>query len=121
MPAKSLLLFGGALLAGAALVKVGVAQEYLPPIPVDHSAIHYYPGPLDDPVARLAKQLQSGTVKLESRTDASGYLASLLAYLDIKIDSQALVFSKTSFQAPTISPSNPRAIYFTDDVAVGYV
>jgi hypothetical protein len=121
MPAKSLFLPGGALLAGAGLVIGASAQEYLPPIPVDHPAIHYYQGPLDDPVARLAKQLQSGTVKLESRTDASGYLASLLAHLDIKIDSQALVFSKTSFQAPTISPSNPRAIYFTDDVAVGYV
>jgi hypothetical protein len=121
MPAKSLLPPGGALLVGTVLVMVCAAQEYLPPIPVDHPAIHYYQGPLDDPVARLAKQLQSGTVKLELRADASGYLASLLAHLDIKIDSQALVFSKTSFQAPTISPSNPRAIYFTDDVAVGYV
>jgi hypothetical protein len=96
-------------------------QEYLPAIPVDHPAIQYSQGPLDDPVTRLAKQLQSGTVKLESRGDASGYLATLLEHLGIKIDSQALVFSKTSFQAPTISPSNPRAIYFSDDVAVGYV
>src|ERR1700681_1416223 len=121
MPAKSLILPGGALLVGATVVIVCAAQEYLPPIPVDHPAIRYYQGPLDDPVTRLAKQLQSGTVKLESRGDASGYLASLLEHLGIKIDSQALVFSKTSFQAPTISPSNPRAIYFSDDVAVGYV
>jgi hypothetical protein len=32
-----------------------------------------------------------------------------------------LVFSKTSFQAPKISPKRPRALYFNDDVAVGYV
>jgi hypothetical protein len=32
-----------------------------------------------------------------------------------------LVFSKTSFQADRISPRNPRAIYFNDDVAVGWV
>jgi hypothetical protein len=32
-----------------------------------------------------------------------------------------LVFSKTSFQAPKISPDNPRAIYFNDDIAIGYV
>ncbi len=96
-------------------------QEYLPAVPADHPAIRYYQTPLDDPVTRLAKQLKSGTAKLESRGDASGYLASLLEHLGIKIDSQALVFSKTSFQAPTISPSNPRAIYFSDDVAVGYV
>lgn len=31
------------------------------------------------------------------------------------------MFSKTSFQATKISPRNPRAIYFTDDVAVGWV
>ena len=97
------------------------AQDYLPAIPVDHPAIRYSQGPFDDPVARLADRLRHGTVKLESRNDGSGYLASLLDRLGIKIDSQALVFSKTSFQAPTISPSNPRAIYFSDDVAVGYV
>jgi hypothetical protein len=39
----------------------------------------------------------------------------------VNIDSQALVFSKTSFQAHRISPRNPRAVYFNDNVAVGYV
>jgi hypothetical protein len=48
-------------------------------------------------------------------------LRALLAKLDINIDSQMLVFSRTSFQAPKISPRNPRAIYFNDDVAVGWV
>ena len=114
MPAKQVLL----LVLTFAVCR---AQEYLPAVPVDHPAIQYYQGQLDDPVSRLAKQLQSGTVKLKSRGDASGYLASLLEHLGIKTDSQALVFSKTSFQAPTISPSNPRAVYFSDDVAVGYV
>jgi hypothetical protein len=32
-----------------------------------------------------------------------------------------LVFSKTSFQAARIEPSNPRALYFGDDVMVGFV
>jgi hypothetical protein len=32
-----------------------------------------------------------------------------------------LVFSKTSFQGPKISPKKPRALYFNDDVAVGFV
>jgi len=117
MPAKKYQLIGCMLV----VCTVCPAQEYLPAIPADHPAIQYSQGALDDPVTRLAKQLQSGTVKLESRSDASGYLASLLEHLGIKIDSQALVFSKTSFQAPNISPSNPRAIYFSDDVAVGYV
>ena len=30
------------------------------------------------------------------------------------VESQLLVFSKTSFQAPKIGPKNPRAIYFND-------
>ena len=32
-----------------------------------------------------------------------------------------MVFSKTSFQAPRISPWNPRALYYNDDTSVGYV
>jgi hypothetical protein len=121
MAAKQLQLLACLLALCAVSAPVCQAQEYLPGIPVDHPAIRYYQASLDDPVGRLAKQLQNGAVKLESRGDSLGYLASLLDHLGIKIDSQALVFSKTSFQAPSISPSNPRAIYFSDDVAVAYV
>ena len=39
----------------------------------------------------------------------------------MSIDSQVLVFSKTSFQAPRINPTNPRAIFFNDAVSVGWV
>ena len=121
MPFRRFLFLSGMSVLTAALAPAGRAQEYLSTIPVHHPAIQYYESSPDDRVAHLAKQLQSGGVKLESRSDASGYLASLLRQLGINVDSQALVFSKTSFQAPTISPSNPRAIYFTDDVAAGYV
>jgi hypothetical protein len=48
-------------------------------------------------------------------------LPSLLAAFGINPDSQMLVFSKTSFQASKIGPRNPRAIYFNDEVAVGWV
>jgi hypothetical protein len=48
-------------------------------------------------------------------------LSSLLEHLGISTDTQALVFSQTSFQASKISPRNPRAIYFNDEVAVGWV
>jgi hypothetical protein len=37
------------------------------------------------------------------------------------VESQVLVFSKTSFQAERISPSRPRALYFNDSTAVGAV
>jgi hypothetical protein len=48
-------------------------------------------------------------------------LAGLLQAFGINPDSQMLVFSKTSFQASRIGPRNPRAVYFNDEVAVGWV
>jgi hypothetical protein len=93
------------------------AQIYLDNLPVDHSSIGYFDALSNDPAARLA----SGNVHLDYRSDGTGYLASLLDYFGINRDSQGLVFSKSSAQAAKISPRNPRAIYFNDEVAVGYV
>jgi hypothetical protein len=70
-------------------------------------------------VTRLARDLASGKADLQPGPD--GYLASLLQALGVNPDSQALVFSKTSFQAARIEPRNPRALYFSDDVMVGFV
>jgi len=50
-----------------------------------------------------------------------GYLLSVLKAFNIPVSSQTLVFSKTSFQAPMIFPSAPRAIFFNDDTYVGWV
>ncbi|HTB11007.1 MAG TPA: hypothetical protein VK752_05535 [Bryobacteraceae bacterium] len=92
------------------------AQIYLDNLPANHSSIGYF-DTASDPAARLA----GGDIHLEPRADGTGYLASLLDSLGINPDSQGLVFSKSSSQAPKISPRNPRAIYFNDEVAVGYV
>ena len=89
-------------------------------IPLDHPAIQYYQQP-SDPVARLAKQIAGGQAKLEFAPNGWGYLPSLLKLLDINTDSQVLVFSKTSIQTAHIAPRTPRAIYFNDEVALGYV
>lgn len=48
-------------------------------------------------------------------------LKEILKRLEIPASSQCLVFSKTSKQRTLITPSNPRAIYFNDDLYVGYV
>jgi hypothetical protein len=45
----------------------------------------------------------------------------VLDALQIPVESQALVYSETSFQAKLIGPTNPRAVYFNDHVAVGWV
>ena len=89
-------------------------------LPNDHPAIHYSAKPENDPLARLQKKLDSGEVKL-AYSSRFGWYPALLQYFGINADSQLLVFSKTSFQATKISPSAPRAIYFNDEVALGYV
>jgi hypothetical protein len=73
-----------------------------------------------DVIARLQQRIDAGEVSLQFDR-GHGYLSSLLANLDIPISSQVLVFSKSSAQMSGISPARPRAIYFNDDVYVGWV
>jgi hypothetical protein len=92
-------------------------QGYLP---FADAPINYRSSKLDDPVARLDKQLERGQIKLHYDSQ-HGYLKSVLDALHISVSSQTLVFSKTSFQYPEISPAAPRALYYNDDVYVGQV
>jgi len=85
-----------------------------------HPSINYMAAPTTDPVAQLNERLKAGTVSLTGEP-TNGYLRSVLGALGVPVESQILVFSKTSFQAPRIGPRNPRAIYFNDNVAVGWV
>ena len=48
-------------------------------------------------------------------------LESVLRILNIPKCSQVLVFSNTSLQLSKISPRNPRAIFFNDELYLGYV
>ena len=83
-------------------------------------AIAYSTAPLNNAVSEINRKLQDGSAQLtfEGR---SGYLRSALSALDIPLDSQMLVFSKTSFQQKRISETNPRALFFNDRVALGLV
>jgi len=89
-------------------------------VPLDDPAIQYA-GPASDPIAGLEKRLEDGKAKLDYAPNGWGYLPAVLKKLDINIDSQVLVFSRTSIQNQRISPRTPRAIYFNDDTAVGFV
>jgi hypothetical protein len=86
----------------------------------DAPAIRYSSGPTSDAVAALNRQLEDGSASL-TFDPANGYLRSVLAALNVPVESQALVFSQTSFQASVINIHNPRAVYFNDTVAVGWV
>jgi len=97
--------------------KDGLEHGY---VPFADAPISYRTHPIDDPVKRLQDRLDAGKVKLEYEPQ-NGYLRSVLKLLTIPVDSQTLVFSKTSFQYKKISPEYPRALYFNDDVYIGKV
>jgi hypothetical protein len=86
---------------------------------LDRPPINYSTATSGDAVATLFRKVGAGKAAVEWDED-HGYLASLLKNLDIPLSSQVLVFSKTSLQRSRISPKTPRAIYFNDEVAVGY-
>lgn len=105
-------------LAAATAALADLAGSYV--VPLNDEAIRYATRAADDPVERLNRKIARGEVKLEF-DDSHGYLRSVLRALGIPVESQVLVFSKTSFQAANISPERPRALYFNDSSAVGSV
>src|SRR5581483_9908225 len=107
-----------ALAAGAIIFADRLEDTFY--IPLDDPAINYA-APASDPVAQLEKHLESGKAKLAYAPGGLGYLPAVLQALHIPIDSQVLVFSRTSIQTSHITPQTPRAIYFNDDTAVGFV
>jgi hypothetical protein len=86
----------------------------------DHPAIRYHADPPADRVAELNRRLQLGEVQL-TRDGPGGYLRSVLDALKVPVESQMMVFEPDSVQAKRISPGNPRALFFNDEVAVGWV
>lgn len=73
-----------------------------------------------DRVAQLVKEIESGKRTLEWDQE-HGWLPDLLDALEIPKSSQTLVFSKTSLQSRKINPTSARALYFNEDVYLGFV
>lgn len=112
-----------ALLLGGLPTTEAVGQQNLfgnEAIPYGRSPINYFDEATANPVARLAADLAAGRRKLEFE-EGRGYLRSLLEALEVPVESQVLVFSKSSLNERLISPRTPRAIYFNDDVYVAWV
>jgi hypothetical protein len=87
---------------------------------LDDPSIAYSTAALNNAVADVNKKLQDGSVQF-SFDSRSGFLQSALDALDIRVDSQLLVFSRGSLQGKRIGEQNPRAVYFNDRVALGWV
>src|SRR3954462_9914349 len=108
------------ILVGFSLMLIPVASSLLAQSDADfdHGFIAYSKTETTDPIAHLQHRIDSGEVTLESE-GRLGYLPSILRALKIPSSSQSLVFSKTSFHFTLIVPTQPRAIYFNDEVYVG--
>lgn len=102
------------------LVMLSVASPTLGQLDFESAPINYNSVVPTNQVQSLAEQLAQGETKL-TFDERHGYLRAILEHLDIPISSQMLVFSKTSFQLRQITSQRPRAIYFNDDVYVGWV
>jgi len=90
------------------------------PLDLDHPAITYRTRQSTNVVDTLSARVQAGQVNLPYE-DTTGYLKPVLDALNVSVDSQMVVFSKTSLQLNNIQPRNPRVIYFNDSVAVAWV
>ena len=113
-------MFRFCILTSTLLLVLAAAAVAQLPTTAEHEAIAYSTSAPTDAIARLQQRIDAGEVTLEFE-EGRGYLRSLLAELQIPASTQGLVFSRTSLQLDRIAPWSPRAIYFNDDVYVGFV
>ena len=116
MPMCNRFLIGLLLLVPSVALAAAAAAQ----LDFEKTPINYSQATPTDRVYAFGQQLSSGQAELTWDSD-HGYLRSILQQLDIPVSSQSLVFSKTSLQVSRISPRTPRAVYFNDDVYVGWV
>jgi len=112
-----------AILTGGLLMTLAVARGDLGGMfggGLQHPAVQYYTRPVTNAVSELNRKLQDGTVQLKY-DGPQGYLRSLLAALNIPIESQLVVFSRTSLLAHLITPQHPRTVFFNDSVVVTWI
>jgi len=107
----------GRMLAASIMMVTGIASSKAQDF--EHEPINYATATPNNAVTQLQARLDSGDAELKYDSDV-GYLKSVLEQLQIPVSSQTLVFSKTSLQRQKISPRTPRAIYFNDEMYVGY-
>ncbi len=107
----------------ALLASLFLAQCALGEIPVhrfSETPHSYWTQQPVDAFSQWLGKMRAGQAVLEGR-DEKTQLRSLLKVFGISESSQLLVYSATSLQSGLILPSNPRALYFNEEVYVGYV
>ncbi len=87
---------------------------------IDSPEHDYWNRLLQDPFTKFKEEFEAGRVTIDFSNEKA-FLTDLLAHLNVPASSQTLVFSTTSLQLSLISPRNPRAIYFNEDIYVGFI
>lgn len=104
----------------ACLICVMILDNLLAGVNYEEAPINYRKTKPNNVISNLQSQIDRGEIALKFDPQF-GYLPALLAQLKVPISSQVMPFGKISRQDPKISPATPRAIYFNDDVHIGYV
>jgi hypothetical protein len=120
MHARLLLLAGALALSSTVAVVSQQRRSGAFDQSINHPLIKYQTADTDTIVDRANAKLKDGSATLV-RDGKTGYLKSVLALLDIPVESQVMVYTQTSLQAQHIRMDNPRAIYFNDQASVGYI
>ncbi len=124
MRTTAILVASVAIVVASGFAELGFAElnDKLSPA-LDHPAIEYFnylKHPGNDVVGDLKRKLEDGKIQLKFDGE-KGYLPAVLQALNIPVESQMAVFSKTSLQSQRIEPANPRTIFFNDSVSVAWV
>lgn len=86
----------------------------------ENAPVHYSDSKENTELTRLFQRAEASQFQWDTGSDRA-VLQQVLDELKIPVESQVLVFSKTSAQNSRISPQTPRAIYYSDDAYVGWV
>lgn len=108
------------LLAGLALGVLAPAGRGQEAEPFEDPPINYSATKPNDRATKLNAAFEKQADEIRG-WPARRRLRWLLEQLDVPVDSQILVFSKTSHQRALIGPKNPRVLYFSDEAYVGWV
>ncbi len=72
-----------------------------------------------DPVAKMWERVNNGRLQIDA-SSRKNWVRSVLQALNVPVESQVLVFSKTSLQNSLISPQTPRSVFYNEESYIGW-
>lgn len=120
--ASSLFVIRYSLFLLLALTPISVSAQTFDLFPIRQRPVDYFGEATRNPLTEFDTRLEAGEVTLSYREGSPlGYLPSLLTALGVPVESQVLTFSAAARNAQLVSADRPRALYFNEEIYVGYV